>query len=70
MLGKKVGKHYDRMGYKLGNVPMTLGGKLNHRNHHSHEPHEEEKSLHSDLERRHAEHNEENHEERRRRHHH
>ena len=69
MLGKKLTKPFDRMGYKLGNIPMTMGGKMNHKSVQSHQPSEPDKPVHSDLERRHAEHNEEEHEERRRRHH-
>ena len=65
MLGKKLTKPFDRMGYKLGNVPMVMGGKMNHRSVQSHQMPKPDKPVHSDLERRH----EEEHEERRRRHH-
>ena len=55
MLGKKLNKPYDRFGYKLGNIPMTMGGKLNHKSQ-SHQMPEPDKTVHSDLEKRHAEH--------------
>ena len=68
MLGKKLGKHFDRFGYKLGTVPMPMGGKLNHKSQQAHQP-EPDKPIHSDLERNHPGHNNSNHEERPRHHH-
>jgi hypothetical protein len=67
MLGKKLGKHFDRMGYKLGSPPMVMGGKMQHMKMMTPmQPMEPEKPMYSDLEKRHPEHEEEQ----LRRHHH
>ncbi len=71
MLGRKQGKVYNNFGSKLLNVPMSFGDKMNHRTHHQNYVEEEndEKKMHSDLERRHADHSENPINERRRHHH-
>jgi hypothetical protein len=57
MLGKKLGKPYDRMGYKLSPMPMVMGGKMNHKYQTSqmHEmPMMPMKPMNSDLEKYHS----------------
>jgi hypothetical protein len=58
MLGKKLNKPYDRMGYKLATIPMVMGGKMNHKpqSHQIPQMQEPMKPIHSDLERPHHHH--------------
>jgi hypothetical protein len=61
MLGRKQGKIYNKFVSKLLVAPMSMGGKMNRLNHNHYVEKETEmdtKKLHSDLERRHSDHDE------------
>lgn len=52
MLGKKLGTNFDRMGYKLGTAPMTMGSKMKHMKPMTPIQPESDKPMYSDLEKR------------------
>jgi hypothetical protein len=52
MLGRKLGTNFDRMGYKLGTTPMTMGSKMKHMKPMTPIQPESDKPMYSDLEKR------------------